>query len=122
MAGRARVHNDRGEIVGYSLNTAGESRAVRWTRAPATGQYVIEDLGLTNARAWDINNEGEIVGSSVGRQGERGFYRTRTGTTKVLPILSYSAIAYAINERADIAGISVFRNSYWHAVLWTNVR
>lgn len=118
----ARAINDQGEIVGYSLNTAGESRAVRWTRVAATGQYVIEDLGLARARAWDINNEGEIVGSFVGRQGERGFYQTRLGTTKELPILSYSAIAFAINERADVAGISVFRNTYTHAVLWTNVR
>lgn len=113
--------NDAGVIVGYALNLAGESRAVRWTGSIATG-YVITDLGLTNARAWDINRRGEIVGSFVGRQGERGFYQTALGVTKELPILGYAGIAYAINENAQIVGISWFHNTYSHAVLWTGVR
>ncbi len=117
----ASAINDAGVIVGFALNLAGESRAVRWTGSISTG-YTIQDLGLTNARAWDINSIGEIVGSFVGRQGERGFYQTATGTTKELPILGYAGIAYAINENAQIVGISWFRSRYSHAVLWTGVR
>lgn len=117
----ASAINDAGVIVGFSLNLAGDSRAVRWTGSVAGG-YVIEDLGLTNARAWDINASGEIVGSYVGRQGERGFYQTATGVTKELPILGFAGIAYAINENAQIVGISWFRSKYSHAVLWTGVR
>jgi len=113
--------NDGGVIVGYALNAAGESRAVRWTGSISTG-YVIEDLGLPRARAWDINSAGEIVGSFVGTRRERGFFRSASGITKELPILSYSAIAYAINENAQIVGISYFRNTYTHAVLWTGAR
>lgn len=117
----ANAINDYGIIVGYALNAAGESRAVRWTGSISTG-YIIQDLGLTNARAWDINSSGEIVGSFVGRRGERGFYQTAAGVTKELPILGYAGIAYAINENAHIVGISWFRGKYSHAVLWTAVR
>ena len=92
----------------------------RWTGSISTG-YVIEDLALTNARAWDINSSGEIVGSFVGRRGERGFYQTAMGVTKEFPILGYAGIAYAINENAQIVGISWFRSRYSHAVLWTGV-
>lgn len=123
LGGRASASaiNDAGVIVGFAVNLAGESRAVRWTGSISTG-YVIQDLGLTNARAWDINSSGEIVGSYVGRQGERGFYQTAAGVTKELPILGFAGIAYAINENAQIVGISWFRSKYSHAVLWTGVR
>lgn len=120
MSGALAI-NDAGTVVGYAYNAAGESRAVRWTGSLASG-YVIEDLGLTRARAWDINSSGEIVGSFVNRQGERGFFRATDGTTKVLPILGYAGIAYALNENAQIVGISWFQSKYSHAVLWTGVR
>ena len=118
----ATAINDAGVIVGF-VNTAGvRISAVRWTPSGVGGAYVVEDLGLgAGSRAFDINNAGEIVGDYRSRQGATGFYRSAT-SFKQLPLLSNSATAFRINERGDIVGYSYLRNSYVHAVLWTNVR
>ncbi len=122
QASFATAINDLGVIVGSAMNPAGEFRAVRWTRSPTTGNYVVEDLGLSRGRAFSINNEGEIVGSFVTSRGERGFYRSKSGAIKELPMISYASIAYAINESGQVTGTSWVRRSDAHAVLWTNVR
>lgn len=118
----ASAINDAGVIVGY-VNTAGvRVSAVRWTPSGVGGAYVVEDLGLgSGSRANDINNTGEIVGDYRGRRSSTGFYLSGT-TFKELPILSWAAVARKINERGDVVGLSYFRNTYSHAVLWTNVR
>lgn len=114
--------NRDGDISGYAYTAAGESRAMIWRRSPDTGQYVAQDLGLPRARAWDINDQGEIVGSFVPGRYDKGFY-WRAGVTKELPALTTRSFAYTINERGDVAGTSCcIRTSESHAVLFLNVR
>lgn len=117
--------NNKGVIVGF-VNTAGYGlRAVRWNwteDGTADGSYKVQDLGLgAGSRARDINNSDEIVGGFRAKRYSTGFFLSGS-TFKELPILSYFAIAHKINDSGEIVGMSYFRNSYEHAVLWTNVR
>lgn len=119
----ASAINDAGVIVGWVWSPNG-TRAVRWL-PPATigGSYTMEDLGLFNSFAYDINNAGEIVGQYQPGSDIQGFYWI-DGRTKNLPGLTLpaGAGARAINENGDIAGWSNSQNQYQRAVLWTHVR
>ncbi len=115
--------NDAGVIVGMDWTSAGGTRAVRWLPPPATigGSYTMEDLGLFNSIAYDINNTGEIVGQYQSGSNLRAFYWI-DGRLKDLPNLATNSGARAINDNGDVAGWSRLRNNYLHAVLWTHVR
>jgi uncharacterized membrane protein len=62
--GAAHGINDRGDVAGWSENSQGEPRAIRW-RAP---NFVAEDLvplnGARDAKAFGISDQGDIVGVS----------------------------------------------------------
>jgi len=114
--------NDAGVIVGTVWSSANGTRAVRWL-PPATtgGSYTMEDLGLFNSIAYDINNAGEIVGQYQSGSNLRAFYWI-DGRLKDLPNLASNSGARAINENGDVVGWSRLPNNYLHAVLWTHVR
>lgn len=67
--------NDRGDIVGTSVDEGNRHRAVLW---PKGG--VISDLGTlpnrTSSKALAINNQGEVVGVSEGDREEHAFVWT----------------------------------------------
>lgn len=60
--GFARAINARGQVAGEGRVAAGQTRAMLWTN----GRLVVLDTlpGGDGARAWDLNNAGQIVGQS----------------------------------------------------------
>jgi uncharacterized membrane protein len=122
---RAWAINDYGVIVGNAWVVGSDGpRAVRWLPPTVVGgAYTMEDLGLTNATAYDINNSGEIVGQYSSGSTIRAFYWLN-GQLKDLPLLQpvKGGGARSINENGDVAGWSRLPSSYQHAVLWTHVR
>jgi probable HAF family extracellular repeat protein len=122
---RAWAINDYGVIVGNAWVVGSDGpRAVRWLPPTvAGGAYTMEDLGLTNATAYDINNSGEIVGQYSSGSTIRAFYWLG-GHLKDLPLLQpvRGGGARSINENGDVAGWSRLPSSYQHAVLWMHVR
>jgi probable HAF family extracellular repeat protein len=120
--------NDRGQVVGWAETASGERRAVLWHDG------AILDLGTlpgsTRSEAWDLNDEGLIVGvcsddgegpdrACVWQAGTLADLGTLTGTTG-------AAWASAVNRVGQIVGGSVTGpNPYtsdYHAVLWDGGR
>jgi probable HAF family extracellular repeat protein len=98
--GVSRINN-RGEIVGVN----GSSHAAMWTKANG-----VEDLGTLGGSfsvAYDINNFGQVVGSSTLANGdEHAFLWTKATGMEDLGSLGGGAIAYGINDRGQIVGTS----------------
>lgn len=114
----ARALNDRGQIVGKSMSSAGEEHAVLWEKG------AVEDLGSLGGRsnAGAINERGEVAGDYTATNGQtRAFYWSRgTGLIDLAPLPGGTyAFARGINERGEIAGTSTAADGRYHAVRWT---
>jgi probable HAF family extracellular repeat protein len=107
-----------------TVSVAGSSQghAVVWRKSAAG--WTIQDLGAlpddTYSFAHDVNDEGEVVGSSsTGVSGaSRGFLWT--GIIGMLPLSSLGGETYAlaINHGGDVAGLSTDASGNRHAVRW----
>jgi uncharacterized membrane protein len=91
--------NNRGEIVGSSVDSQGRNIAFLWTR-----RLGFEKL-LANAAARDINNRGQVVGTTFecdprGNCLSSGFVWTRSNGIRVLP----GFVPTAINDRGEMVG------------------
>src|SRR6188508_2413031 len=107
------------------MNTKPSSRSVRLllavvvgsllgfvSRRPAVAQsgYVVEDLGTlagdNSSVAWAINENGDVVGWSMGPAGTRAFVYRSAGGMVALPALSNRprSIARDINDLGVIVG------------------
>jgi len=114
--------NDLGEVVGWEENTKpnGWTRAFIWT---ATSGFT--DLGALpfaeNARAWSINNGGEVVGESWNGFQTHLFIWTRQDGMRDLGVApgQTKSGAIGINDSGDIVGWADVLGSELHAVLWT---
>lgn len=113
-------------IVGCS-GPESHSHAVKWTNAE--GAWVPQDLGTLagdiSSFALDVNDDGEVVGTSSSESGVvRGFLWT-VGTGMVglesLTEDGYTA-AHAINNSGDVAGISTDASGNRRAVRWLSSR
>lgn len=105
--------NERGQIVGFASDVDGvrhRTRAVMW----APDGESIQDLGALfpkgTSRARDINDSGEVVGTSVGNHEVRAFIWTQeTGMVDINTLISLPAIvmtdAVGINKKGDIVVI-----------------
>jgi probable HAF family extracellular repeat protein len=107
-----------------TVSVAGSSQghAVVWRRSAT--RWTIQDLGAlpgdTYSFAHDVNDEGDVVGSSsTGASGaSRGFLWT--AATGMLPLSSLGGETYAlaINNGGDVAGLSTDASGNRHAVRW----
>lgn len=124
---RAWAINDAGVVVGevWTVGINGSSRGVRWLPPATSGAaYTMEDLGLPDSHAYDINNFGEIVGQYAPPNSTIKAFYWLNGNLKDLPLLIpiKGGGARSINENGDVAGWCRMPSSYEHAVLWTHVR
>jgi uncharacterized membrane protein len=109
--GFAHAVNNHGVAVGERPDENWALHAIRWN---ANGRA--HDLGA-GAHSWasDINDRGVIVGYLTTPQGHRAFVAAPGAAPTLLPhpagIVQTQDIAMAINERGDIAGFSVDRDT-----------
>jgi probable HAF family extracellular repeat protein len=109
--------NDSGQVVGYSTTSTGQTHATLWNSTTATdlGTYGI----TTESIARDINNLGQIVGSSYDAgtfTNSRGILwqgasATDTGLTS----------ANAINNLGQIVGSNNFSPALWNGSTITSL-
>jgi probable HAF family extracellular repeat protein len=113
--------NKNGQVAGWGRATDGNNHAFRWTAA--TG---MTDLGLlpgaTQSVALGINGRGEVVGYSLGADGERPFRWTEElGMQDMSKGGSVTGQALAINEDGQIAGALMLPDDpydFASAVVW----
>jgi probable HAF family extracellular repeat protein len=94
--------------------------------AVAETSYVVEDLGAlagdSSSVAWGINENGDVVGWSMGPAGSRAFVYTDAKGMVALPALPTKprTIARDINEAGVIVGsANAGGTDLGHAVLWS---
>jgi len=89
-------------------------------QAGVPSSYTVQTIGAANSgtQALDINNSGQVTGSS----GDRGFI-WQQGVLTQLPTLpnAYQAYGYRINGLGQVAGVcdATSQSSTGHAVLWS---
>jgi probable HAF family extracellular repeat protein len=114
---QANAINVDGVIVGWSRNSAGDMRAVRWG---ADGKKrSLGTLGGRNSEARDINDFGVIVGWSETVTGQRHAFRWENGVMKDIGTLGgHSSVANGINRGGAIVGQSTTASGEGRAFKW----
>ncbi len=106
--------NERGDMIGASIDAADKYRAVVWWH----GRRTPTALGIEGARAGAINEKGHIVGYVEG-----GLFLWRAGAVTYLrpsAVVSFGAVA--INDRDQVAGTATDQNDASRAFLWQRGR
>jgi probable HAF family extracellular repeat protein len=108
-------------VVGGGRVSSDESHAVVWTKSAAG--WSVQDLGTlpgdTASLAHDVNDRGEIVGSSGSVTGvTSGFLWTAATGMFRLSSLGGDTSALAIGNNGDVAGGSTDTFGNQHAVRW----
>jgi probable HAF family extracellular repeat protein len=102
--------NERGDIIGASVDAADDYRAVVWWR----GARSPTALGIDGARAGAINEKGTIAGYA----GD-ALFLWRAGTVTYLrPSTVASFTSAAINDRDQVAGTATDHNDASRAFVW----
>ena len=117
--------NDRGQVVGVSVNALSQARGFLWTAD--TGMIDLGTLGglTSSANALrPINNRGEVTGFSTTASSAHAFIWTDQNGMIDLGALGADGSSHAggINELGQVVGASSFRidgSPITHATLWT---
>ena len=120
---RPQAVSNSGHVVGSEVHRFG-TQAFRWVDGVHTPLGYLggtDTAGGYSSSAADVNDAGEVVGSSTTDSGEQHAVRWRDGVMTDLGTLGggYSA-ATAINRRGQIAGVSATADEAWHAFLWSD--
>ena len=119
--------NDKGQVVGYTVNSSGRFRAVSWQNGTITDLGTLP--GGTGARAFGINNNGQVVGYSKNALGQERAVLWQDGTITDLgtpPGGGGEAWANGINDNGQVVGYyrsEVYDPNYralLTAFLWQN--
>jgi len=109
--------NNNGMIVGWSLNSAGDTRAIRW--APDGKKRSLGTLGGRNSEATAINDFGVIVGWSETLSGQRHAFKWENSVMTDLGTMGGAwSGAYDINRGGAIVGYSEVPSGERHAFKW----
>jgi len=104
----AAAINNLGQIVGYSTNAAGNHQAAFWTSASATSQNLGTTWAAYESFAFDINDNGQIVGEFTHNGSSyTGAVLWTNGTATLLPGFSDSSTytyAKAISNTGVVVG------------------
>ncbi|MFN3652235.1 MAG: hypothetical protein ACK47B_21870 [Armatimonadota bacterium] len=90
--------NDAGAVVGYAASTSGARLPVRWSNGVLT-QLPSESGGL----AYDINNQGQIVGH-VGSALPQAVFFTEEGPQTLDTLGSAESVALGLNDSGQVVG------------------
>jgi len=113
---QANAINTDGAIVGWSRNSAGNMRAVRWA---AGKKRSLGTLGGLNSEARGINDFGVIVGWSETLSGQRHAFRWENGVMTDLGTMGGpTSSAEDINRDGAIVGWSQVASGERHAFRW----
>jgi probable HAF family extracellular repeat protein len=110
----AHAINDAGDIVGWADTAEIEMEAILWRK----GKMIkLGSLGEEPSSAWGINNRGQIVGTASTDKKRMHAFLWENGKMTDLNTLIPKEMgwvlqfAYRINERGQILGSGLFRNS-----------
>jgi probable HAF family extracellular repeat protein len=118
--------NDVGQVVGYSyIRDTNDEYWVRRAFLYQNGSMAsLGTLGDANSNSYanDINNSGQVVGTSNITDGsERGFLYHNGVMTNLGTLGGYGSAAYGINESGQIVGYADLANDAgYHAFLYEN--
>jgi probable HAF family extracellular repeat protein len=116
---QANAINNSGVIAGWSRNSAGDLRAVRWT--PDGRKRSLGTLGGRESQALGINDLGVIVGWSRTAAGQQHAFKWENGVMTdlgTMPAHGASSVATDINRGGAIVGYSEVAPGERHAFKW----
>lgn len=118
--------NERGQVVGGADTHEGWRHAYLWESGKMTDLGTIG--GPRQSGAWDINELGQVVGTSS-NTGDPGLaflwlpepaYGLPAGMNDLGHLVACCTSAYALNDAGQVVGISKVSVSVSHAFLWEN--
>ena len=113
--------NEAGQVVGYSTDASGATRAFLWTQAG--GMIDLGDLGGGEAIAYSINESGQVAGESLTDAGDwHAFLWTAAGGMADLGTLpgGLESAAYTINDAGVVAGDAENAAGEWAFFTWSS--
>lgn len=101
--------NDRKAIVGYYVDSSGNSHAyILKKRRFKAITLSIAGVTVVQSQAWGINDRGWIVGNYIDSTGERHGFELQNGSVTTIDVpgsnLSHSFGAVGINKAGDVVG------------------